>query len=192
MQKQRGFTLIELMVVLAIVAVLVTIAAPSFTKIIQANSVATTVNVFMSDLRFARSESIRLGGGVVMCRSNAPEDATPACNSGSGPNSEGWSTGWIIFHDLDGDDAKGAAEPLLRVQAAISSVKSMTESKGSPTGTFRFTATGRLRDVASATDIKVGSSSLFTSDMQRLICVSLGGRARIAGDGSAACGTNSL
>ena len=180
------------MVVLGIVAVLVTLAAPSFTKIIQGNTVATTVNAFMSDLRFARSESIRLGGGVVMCRSNAPEDAAPVCNSGAGPNSEGWSTGWIIFHDLDADENKGAAEPLLRVQAAMTSVKSMTESKSTPTGTFRFTATGRLRDVASATDIKVGSSTLFTSDMQRLICVSLGGRARIAGDGTAACGTNSL
>jgi type IV fimbrial biogenesis protein FimT len=192
MHKQRGFTLIELMVVLGIVAALVTLAAPSFTKIIQANTVASTVNLFMSDLRFARSESIRLGGGVVMCRSNAPEAANPSCNTGAGPNSEGWSTGWIVFHDLNGNDARDASEPLLRVQGAVSTVKSMTESKSTPTGTFRFTATGRLRDVASATDIKVGSGSLFPTDIQRVICVNLGGRARIAGNGSAACGTNSL
>jgi type IV fimbrial biogenesis protein FimT len=60
MEKQRGFTLIELLVVLAIAAILVMLSAPSLSRMIKSNSMASGVNSFMSDLRFARSEAIRL------------------------------------------------------------------------------------------------------------------------------------
>jgi prepilin-type N-terminal cleavage/methylation domain-containing protein len=75
MTKARGFTLLELMVVLAIIAILVTLAAPSFTRLIQSTTVSSNVNNFLADMRYARSESTRRGGQVVMCRSDAPEAA---------------------------------------------------------------------------------------------------------------------
>ena len=77
----RGFTLLEIMVVLAIVAILATLAVPSFTRLIQSNTMSSNVNTFMADMRYARSESIRRGGGVVMCRSDAPEATLPVCNT---------------------------------------------------------------------------------------------------------------
>lgn len=187
MQKQRGFTLIEMLVVLAIAAILVMLAAPSFKRLIQSNSMASGVNTFLSDLRYARSESVRLGGGIVMCRSDDPEAATPACNTGTGPNANGWVSGWIVFHDLNTNADIDANEPLLRVQAPIKSLDSILEAGGASTK-FRFTATGRLADSGSATEVKFGGSD-FASDLQRVLCVSLGGRARIAGNGSTSCGT---
>ena len=72
MNKSHGFTLLELMVVLAIVAILTMLAAPSFTRLIQSITMSSTVNTFLADMRYARSESIRRGGGVVMCRSDDP------------------------------------------------------------------------------------------------------------------------
>lgn len=188
MQKERGFTLIELLVVLAIAAILVTLAAPSFSRLIQSNSMSSGVNTFLSDLRFARSESIRLGGGVVMCRSDAPEAASPACDTNTGPGGKGWISGWIVFQDMSSNGAIDANEPILRVQAPIKSIDSVLESGGASTK-FRFTATGRLSDAASASEVKFGGSQ-FSSDLQRVLCVSLGGRARIAGNGSTSCGTN--
>lgn len=122
MQKPRGFTLIELLVVLAIAAILLMLSAPSLSRMIKSNSMASGVNSFLSDLRFARSESIRLGGGVVMCRSDAPEAASPACGTGTGPGNNGWVSGWIIFHDLNTNGTIDANEPILRVQAAFSSI----------------------------------------------------------------------
>ena len=188
MQKERGFTLIELMVVLAIAAILVTLAAPSFSRMIKSNSMASGVNTFMSDLRYARSEAVRLGGGVVMCRSDYPEAASPACGSGTGTDSKGWISGWIIYQDLNTNGSVDANEPLLRVQARNKLIDSVLESGASSSTKFRFTGTGRLADNGGATQLTFGGSD-FDSDLKRVVCVSLGGRARIAGNGSTSCGT---
>lgn len=189
MSKDRGFTLIELMVVIAIVAILTTLAAPSFKRTIQSNAMSSTVNMFMADLRYARSEAVRRGGTVVMCRSDAPEATNPTCGSGSGPGGNGWVSGWIIFYDLNGNGAKTSTEPLLRVQAPISSIDSIVEGGSSSSTKLRFTGTGRLLNLSSATSLQFGGSN-FSNDMQRVLCISLGGRARIAGDGTASCGTS--
>ena len=188
MKKSAGFTLIELMVVIAIASILMTLAVPSFKQMIQSNTISSNVNNFLADMRYARSESVRRGGGVIMCRSNAPEAASPVCNNGSGPGNNGWVSGWIIFHDVNGDGTRTAAstaatDPILRVQAAITSIDSIDQG-GSSTD-FIFTATGRLRPV-STTSMRFGGGD-FTSTTQRRVCVSVGGHARIAGDGLAAC-----
>lgn len=189
MPKDRGFTLIELMVTIAIAAILITLAAPSFKGLIQSNAMSSTVNIFMTDLRYARSEAIRRGGTVVMCRSDAPEANNPTCGSGSGPDGNGWVSGWIIFYDLNGNGSKTAADPLLRVQGPISSVDSIVEGGAGSSTKFRFTGTGRLLNLSSATSLQFGGGD-FSNDRQRKVCVSLGGRARIAGDGTTSCGSD--
>jgi len=177
------------MVVLAIVAILATLAAPSLTRLLQTTTMSSTVNSFLADMRYARSESIRLGGGVVMCRSNAPEADNPSCATTPGLGN-GWVSGWIVFHDLTNDAIKSSNEPLLRVQAPIRSINSIMETSGNSSTIFRFTATGRMLNLSSATTLQFGGNPLFTNDIQRTVCVSLGGRSRIAGDGTAACGSN--
>lgn len=184
--KIRGFTLVELLVAMAILAILTALATPSFKRIIQSNAISNGVNTFLADMRYARSEAIRLGGGVVMCRSDAPEAANPTCGSGSGPGGNGWISGWIIFHDLDNSLQKANAEPLLRVQAPITNIDAIGDNGGSTK--FAFTATGRLRNLSSsAARLQFGSNDNFTNDMQRVVCVTVGGRARISGDGTAGC-----
>jgi type IV fimbrial biogenesis protein FimT len=188
MRKTAGFTLIELMVVIAIAAILASLAAPSFTGLIQSSRMSSSVNTFLADARLARSESVRLGGGVIMCRSNAPEATNPVCNTGSGPGGNGWVSGWIIFHDLDNSLNRDGTEPVLRVQPALTSIDSITESAVTPSNKFPFTATGRLRSNGSTAQMQFGGGN-FANTVQRVVCMSLGGRARIAGDGYASCGT---
>jgi type IV fimbrial biogenesis protein FimT len=190
MNRTRGLTLVELLVVLTIVAILATLAAPSFNRLIQSNTVSANVNSFMADLRFARSEAIKLGGAVVMCRSDAPEATNPTCGSGSGPNGNGWVSGWIVFQDLNNDGSKTSTEPLMRVQASITSMDSIVESGSSSSTKIRFTPTGRLLNLSSATQLQFGGTN-YANDVQRIVCVSLGGRARIAGNGLTSCGTGS-
>ena len=192
MKKSDGFTLIELLVAIAIAAILITLDAPSFRQLIQSNSMSSNVNTFLADMRYARSEAIRRGGSVIMCRSNAPEAASPVCNNLSGPGGNGWVSGWIVFYDQDGDGTRTAAstDPVLRVQAPITSIDSIVELKASPPAKFQFTATGRLLNLSSATSLQFGGNPTFANTAQRVVCVSLGGRARIAGDGNASCGTN--
>ncbi len=184
-KNYAGFSVIELMVVVAIAAILVALAAPSFVKLIRSTSIASAVNTFMADARFARSEAVRLGGAVVMCRSDAPEAANPSCGTGSGPNGNGWVSGWIVFKDLDNNGAKDSADPLLRVQSPITSVNSIVDSVSTK---LVFTATGRLKSLSSGTKtLQFGSAPDFSNEVQRVVCVSLGGRVRIAGDGYTSC-----
>lgn len=164
------------MMVLGIAAILLTLAAPSLTQLVQTNTMSSTVNTFLTDMRYARSESIRRGGGVVMCRSNNSEAAAAACDSGS---ASGWESGWIVFHDLDNSGTRLPSEPVLRVHAPIATVNSISEA-GAAT-IFKFTATGRLGPM-SVTQLQFGSSPVYNAETQRTVCVNLGGHARVALD----------
>ena len=183
MQKLRGFTLIEVLVTIAIVAILVRLAAPSFKSMIQSNTMSSNVNSFLADVRYARSEAIKRGGNVVMCRSDAPEAASPACGSGSGPGTNGWVSGWFIFHDLDKSNAWNSGEPLLRVQAPITAMDSIVAAGA--TNKLIFKVTGRLT-LSSAETFTFGGGN-YANTVQRVVCVGPGGYARISGDGYASC-----
>lgn len=185
-RKPVGFTLLEMMVVLAIVAILVTIATPSLARLLQSNTRSSAVNTFLTDMRYARSESVRRGGGVTLCRSDSPESANPSCSSAPASTGVGWVSGWIVFHDLDANGLIDAGDPVLRVQARIPSMDAISDGGVGPPTPFRFTGTGRLFNLSSATTLTFGGSS-YTADAQRVVCVGFGGRARIAGDGSTDC-----
>jgi type IV fimbrial biogenesis protein FimT len=188
----RGFTLAEALVVMGIIAVMVSIGLPWFITITKSSVMTSTVNSFLADLRFARSEALRRGGGVVMCRSNAPEAAVPVCD-GNTDATAGWQTGWVIFHDRDRNGTFQATDTILRVQSKLSSMDSIIEAGGTPTYIFTFSPTGRLT-VSTAATLNFGGESFknFRNpdnifNLQRTVCVAATGRARIAGDGVATC-----
>lgn len=79
----RGFTLVELMITLAVVAIVVSIAAPSMGQFIRENRAATQANNFLASLQLARTEAIRRGVRVVMLRESDNESV--------------WDEGWIVF-----------------------------------------------------------------------------------------------
>ena len=185
-----GFTLIELTATLAIAAILITVAVPSFGWLLQSTAMSASVNSFLADMRYARSESIRRSGGVVMCRSDAPEAVNPTCGTGAGPANSGWASGWIIFHNLDPVASGGnmaVGDQLLRVQAAIRGLNSVTET-GTPGSTqFRFASTGRMLGMGEPVTVAFGASPAWTSAAQRTVCIGFGGYARLAGDGTVPC-----
>lgn len=113
MQKQSGFTLIEMLVVLAIIVIITTSAIPGFQSFIQNNRMSTTTHQFVTSLNLARSEAVKLGKRVTVCKSN---------NSSTCVSSNGWEQGWIVFIDENGDGQRqtsGTPEELLRVQNAL-------------------------------------------------------------------------
>jgi type IV fimbrial biogenesis protein FimT len=177
--KARGFTLVELLVTIAIAAILLALAAPSFKRTIQSNNMSNAVNTFMSDLRYARSEAIRRGGRVILCRTDLPESATPSCDTSAGTTGKGWATGWIVMLDVDGDGNWSSGDQMLRLQSALNGIDTIVEGTASNATKFKFTATGRLSDTASAAKVKFGGTD-FATDIQRVVC-----------DGTTACGSGS-
>lgn len=67
-RADKGFTLIELMVVIAVVAVLLTIAAPSYQKLIERNRLKEASQALKSDLQFARMEAIKRSRNIFFDR----------------------------------------------------------------------------------------------------------------------------
>jgi type IV fimbrial biogenesis protein FimT len=182
---EGGFTMIELAVVLTITAVLVTLAAPSFKRAYQSAAISSAVNSFMADMRFARSEAIRRGGNVVVCRTNNPDAANPSCGTGSGPDGNGWVSGWIVFHDLNADTNRNGTDTVLRVHPPVRNVDSI-QVVGNVK--FNFFANGRINH--NMTMVSFGSIEAFDEDLRRVLCVSKGGRVRVAGDGWAECASS--
>lgn len=108
----RGFTLIELMVVILIVAITVTIAIPSFQSLISTTQLRTATSQLVGMLNLARSEAIKRGWPVTVCKSADVGAAAPSCDEGAA-----WHDGWLVFVDYNQNGIKDADDASLRVGA---------------------------------------------------------------------------
>jgi type IV fimbrial biogenesis protein FimT len=105
-----GFTLIEMMVVVALLAILMMIAAPSLRDAMLGARMTAQVNDTMSDLHIARSEAVKRNSTVSLC---------PSAN-GSTCAGTNWSQGWIVFNEVapaNGLRAAGTEELIKRTPA---------------------------------------------------------------------------
>lgn len=108
MKKNSGFTLLELMIILAVVSVLMMIAIPSMTTFSQNDRLTTNINTLVGHLAYARSEAVKTSQQVAVCASN---DASTC--------SGGWADGWIVYIDADADNSFTAGEQVIRAQQAL-------------------------------------------------------------------------
>lgn len=116
-----GFTLIELMTVLAIVGTLAMLAAPAMSTFIQSNRLATTTNDFVAALNLARSEAVKRGVSTGVCKSNDGLQCTAAGT---------WSSGWIVFLDPDNNGPWTASDSMVRAYEALPSGTAIAASTG--------------------------------------------------------------
>ncbi|MBC5768248.1 GspH/FimT family pseudopilin [Ramlibacter albus] len=107
---QRGFTLTELLVVLAVLAILACLGAPALGQAGERMELATASNDLLANLRLARNESIKRRGRVALCKS---ADGSRCTSTG------GWEQGWIVFHDTDNDGVRDEAEPIVHRVGAL-------------------------------------------------------------------------
>ena len=97
----RGFTLVELLVVMAISAILIAAAVPSFQSLIASSRASSASGSLLSNLEYARSEAIRRNQNVTVCRTadaNAPENLLSCSDTAAaGFDGNDWASGWIVF-----------------------------------------------------------------------------------------------
>lgn len=120
--NERGFTLLELMVTLAVAVVLLTLAIPSYRSMVTRNSLAANVNDLVGALNYARTEAVGRGTTVYMCSSTDQK----YCRS---KHPEIWSAGWVVYApDPDSGTTTPNDKNRLRVHGATGSGFELTSN----------------------------------------------------------------
>lgn len=118
-KRSSGFTITELIVVVAILAVLGGLALPGFRSLIASNRLTTAANEMLAAIMSARSEAIKRGKRVVLCKSS---------DSSTCSNGLTWNSGWIVFVDDNNDAARANTEQLLRVGQSMTQVTATADA----------------------------------------------------------------
>lgn len=108
--QQPGFTLIELIITLAIAGILMSVAVPNYQIFVLNSRMATQANDFMAAIGLARSEAIKRGTRVSICKS---ADSTNCTTSGN------WAQGWIVFTDTGTVGAIGGTDEIVQVHGPL-------------------------------------------------------------------------
>lgn len=130
-QKQRGFTLIELMVTIAVLAIVVSIAAPSFSTMINNNRSVALGEELASAINFARVEAAKRGDTVSICASS---DGSSCSND--------WTQGWIVLTDNNSGSTAPAGNVLRIWEAPDGGATIAVDRDGTATGFLRFVRLG--------------------------------------------------
>ena len=145
-QRDSGYTLVEILVSIAVVSILAAIAIPSFKYVTTSNRITTEVNTLLGDMQFARAEAIKEGRSVTVCEAN---NTYTACGG-----STSWDNGWIVFMDLNGDGVWQAGESILRTQKAFTSGDTFVADQAGTTGvTFNRLGYGATNSAVTTTII---------------------------------------
>lgn len=160
---QRGFTLIEMMVTIAVMAILLMIAVPSFQEATLGSKLGSYANSLVAGAHLARSEAIKRNEVVTLCVSS----------NGTSCGTGGWEQGWIVLA-ADGTVVQ-------RQQALIAGFKA-TETGGATSLAFRPSGVGS--DTATFT---VCRATPDVGGQERVVSISMTGRPSVAKTTAGSC-----
>ncbi len=160
--------------VVAIVAVLMTVAVPDYQAFLLRRGVQVAMNALVEDLRYARSEALVRSDHVSVCSSmDGAVCASP-------PD---WMSGWIVFVDADGNGAVDADDSILRVRESSPYLASL--SAPGLRASIVYESTGWARAAGRTFTFTPAQSTSSTA--VRIVCVSNQGRAGARPEGETKC-----
>lgn len=149
-KRQGGFTLVELMITIVVLAVLLSLGIPNFRDFLRNSRMTSAANDLLADIHTARTEAIKRRVAVAVCASDDPLAGSPACVAPAATSFRGW----IVFVDdanpnavaaTDGNGVIDPGEAVLRRHALFDG------AARSDAGFILFGENGFLRTAAGAT-----------------------------------------
>ncbi|MCE0558648.1 MULTISPECIES: GspH/FimT family pseudopilin [unclassified Motilimonas] len=166
LKKSHGFTLVEVLTVIAIAGIMLMIAAPNFASLSADSRAFSAVNGIARDLMYARNQAVNNMTTVAVC----PLAGGSACTSD-------WSKGVDVFIDTNENDKLDTGETLLKSGSAFHESDQVSFEQKS----VRFGADGLTRNVS-------GSAIFYYCDdkesVKKGVVISSSGRAKVAEQGS--------
>jgi type IV fimbrial biogenesis protein FimT len=171
----RGFTVIELMLSLVVLAIIVALGAPALNNFVIQSRMTSQINELLADVSYARNEAATRGVRIGFCASANATSAAATCSSAVSD----WANGRIVFVDVDGDGSRntgsGSTEILLKSSAALTGSSTMTvtwSGSGAAPASFQFRPYGGM---ATANSAVIGTSTI-TTNVTYKICPSTSGK----------------
>lgn len=160
-----GYSLLELMTVLALVLIMLGMAVPGFGSLLERQKMTSTVNEFFAAVHLTRSEALHRGTRV---------DLVPA---GDGTD---WSKGWVVLVDANANQRADAGEEVIFSQETVSS-KLRIESAFTDSSVqyLAYAGSGRTRTNASSQTAQLGAWMFTLGEQRRRLVISFTGRPRI-------------
>lgn len=106
----NGFTALELLVTMAVAAILLATAVPAFKTYSWNLRLKTAIDTLETDLNLARSRAINMNATTVIC----PTEASSGGSDAECAEVTHWQHGWIVFADINGDRQHQSLEPILK------------------------------------------------------------------------------
>ncbi|MGQ3056392.1 MAG: GspH/FimT family pseudopilin [Nevskia sp.] len=174
-RRARGFTLIEMLTTVAVVAVTTTVGVPALNGFVTGNRAAGQVNTLIAALNYARSEAVSSAREVSLCpylenaAASAPADRY-RCSTATT-----WSQGWIVFRSVldEAGNATGSRE-VLRVFGPLASGDALTAT----VNTVTYLPTGFLADGGSSPQFSL-TPQACAAGQRRNLSLSLQGQAHV-------------
>jgi type IV fimbrial biogenesis protein FimT len=169
MKQNKGFTLIELVITIAIGAIVLTMGIPSFQNVILNNRLITQTNTLIGALTLARTEAIKNGTFTTICASD--DGATCGDN---------WAKGWMVFSSRNGDTKVDPGDDVWLVNDGLKGGNTLKYDYEAITFNAKGLIEGVTNDTFKLCDAK-------RSGLGRLIIVARTGRARVEKEPGGKC-----